>query len=163
VLLPAIWWGWTPAGKWVTFQSDPVANLKIVALPVVVLSLTSSAYVARFVRSAMIEALSSDYVRTARAKGLVEFRVVFGHAFRNCMLTVLTVIGLQTGLLLGGTIFVESIFGIPGLGRLAFEAISARDFQTMQAVTVLFAFWFITVQLLVDISYAWIDPRIRYG
>jgi peptide/nickel transport system permease protein len=162
VLLPAIWWGWTPAGKWVRLGTDPLANLKIVALPVIVLALGSAAYVARFVRSAMIEALASDYVRTARAKGLPRRAVVFSHAFRNCLLTVLTVIGLQAGTLLGGTLVVESIFGIPGFGRLAVEAITARDYQTMQAVMVLFALWFILVQLLVDIAYAWINPRIRY-
>jgi peptide/nickel transport system permease protein len=163
VLLPAIWWGWTPAGKWVRFGTDPIENLRIVILPVLVLSLTSSAYIARFVRSAMIEAMQSDYVRTARAKGLKSYQVVMVHAFRNSLITVLTVIGLQAGILLGGTIFVEAIFGIPGLGRMAYESIQGRDYQTMQAVTVVFALWFITVQLVVDVSYAWLDPKIRYS
>jgi peptide/nickel transport system permease protein len=161
VLLPAIWWNWTLAGRWAGWE-DPVGHIRNVLLPAAVLALGSAAYVSRVVRSSMIEALSSDYVRTARAKGLRARNVVLSHAFRNCLLTTLTILGLQAGILLGGAVVVESIFGVPGLGLMAQQAVIARDFQTLQALTVIFAIWFISVQLVVDVLYAWIDPRIRY-
>ena len=161
VLLPALWWGQTYAGNWVGW-SNPLLHIRVTLLPAVVIALTSAAYVARVTRSSMLEVLYTDFIRTARAKGLAE-RVVLGrHILRNSMLTVLTILGLQAGVLLGSAVIVESIFGVPGLGLMAQQAVIARDFQTLQAVTVLFAFWFITVQLLVDIAYAWVDPRIRY-
>ena len=162
VTLPAIWWGWTPASNWVGITEDPLAHTKLVLLPAIVLSVSSAAYVARIVRSSMIEALSSDYVRTARAKGLKERAVIFDHVLRNSLLVLLTVLGLQAGALLGGAVVVESIFSVPGLGSMASQAVLARDYQTLQALTFIFAAWFITVQLVVDVAYAWVDPRIRY-
>jgi peptide/nickel transport system permease protein len=162
VILPAIWWGRTYAGDWVGWE-EPITHVRVIVLPAFVIALTSAAYVARVTRSAMLEVLYTDYVRTARAKGLAERVVIARHILRNSMLTVLTILGLQAGVLLGGAVIVESIFGVPGLGLMAQQAVIARDFQTLQAVTVLFALWFITVQLLVDISYAWVDPRIRYS
>ena len=160
VLLPALWWGFTPAGDWVGW-SDPITHMRVVALPAVVLAVTSAAYVARVTRSTMIEVLFSDYVRTARAKGLAS-RVILGrHVLRNSLITVLTLVGLQAGVLLGGAVVVESIFAVPGLGLMAQQAVVARDFQTLQALTVLFALWFISIQLFVDLLYAWVDPRIR--
>jgi peptide/nickel transport system permease protein len=162
VTLPAIWWGWTPATTWVGLTADPLEHLKLVLLPASVLAVGSAAYVARIVRSSMIEALTSDYVRTARAKGLHERVVIWVHVLRNSMLVVLTVLGLQAGVLLGGAVVVETIFSVPGLGSMASQAVLARDYQTLQALTFIFAAWFITVQLLVDVAYVWVDPRIRY-
>ncbi|MGE5596317.1 MAG: ABC transporter permease [Hyphomicrobiales bacterium] len=162
VTLPAVWWGWTPASNWVGWTQDPVEHLKLVLLPATVLAVGSAAYVSRIVRSSMLEALYSDYVRTARAKGLKERAVIFAHVMRNSMLVVLTVLGLQAGVLLGGAVVVESIFSVPGLGLMASQAVLARDYQTLQALIVIFAAWFITVQLIVDITYAWIDPRLSY-
>lgn len=161
VLLPALWWGWTPAGDWVGW-SDAGTHLRLLFLPASVLAVGSAAYVARIVRSSMIEELASDYVRTAHSKGLALRRVMSRHVLRNSMLTVLTVLGLQAGVLLGGAVVVESIFSVPGVGLMASQAVVARDFQTLQALTVLFAAWFITIQLAVDIAYGMIDPRIRY-
>lgn len=162
VTLPAIWWGWTPASDWVGLSADPFEHLKLVFLPAIVLAVGSAAYVARIVRSSMIEVLYSDYIRTARAKGLHERAVIFVHVMRNSLLVLLTIVGLQAGVLLGGAVVVESIFSVPGLGSMASQAVLARDYQTLQALTVIFAAWFITVQLIVDITYAWVDPRIRY-
>jgi peptide/nickel transport system permease protein len=161
VLLPAIWWGWTPARSWVGW-SETGTHLQLILLPASVLAVGSAAYVARIVRSSMIEALTSDYVRTAHAKGLAMRQVITRHALRSSMLTVLTILGLQAGVLLGGAVVVESIFSVPGVGLMASQAVVARDFQTLQALTVLFAAWFITIQLIVDVAYCVIDPRIRY-
>jgi peptide/nickel transport system permease protein len=127
------------------------------------LAVTSVALVARLVRSSMLEILSLDYVRTARAKGAGERRVVVRHAFRNALLSVVTILGLQFGTLLGGAVVTEIIFAWPGLGRLIVNAISQRDFPLIQGSVVLVAISISFMNLLVDLSYAWINPRIRYG
>ena len=160
VLLPAIWWGWSPPISW-NGWGDPWNQFQVVFFPAIVLAVTSAAYVSRIVRSSMIEVLFSDYIRTARAKGLKERIVIGRHVMRNSLLTLLTILGLQAGVLLGGSVVVESIFSVPGLGLMASQSVLARDFQSLQALIVLFAAWFITIQLLVDIAYGWIDPRIR--
>jgi peptide/nickel transport system permease protein len=160
VLLPAIWWGWTPPTNWAGW-GEPWTQFQVIIFPAAVLAVTSAAYVSRIVRSSMIEVLFSDYIRTARAKGLKERIVVGRHVMRNSLLTLLTILGLQAGVLLGGSVVVESIFSVPGLGLMASQSVLARDFQSLQALIVLFAAWFITIQLLVDIAYGWIDPRIR--
>lgn len=162
VTLPAYWWGWTPVKQWKTLGDDPLQNLALLLLPALVLAVSSSAYVARIVRSSMLEVYYSDHVRTARAKGLPERRVVWAHVFRNSLLTLLTVIGLQFGLILGGSIVIESIFTVPGMGSMAAKAVADRDHQTIQAVTVTIAACFLLITLLVDVAYAWVDPRIRY-
>lgn len=162
VYLPAYWWQWTPAKQYKSIGEDPVQHFVLLLLPALVLALTASAYVARITRSAMLEALASDHVRTARAKGLAERRVVLAHVFRNSLIPLLTVIGLQTGLILGGSIIIEDIFQIPGMGQMAGRAVFDRDYQTVQAVAVVIATVFALVTLVVDITYAWVDPRIRY-
>jgi peptide/nickel transport system permease protein len=161
IYLPANWWGWTPVRDWVSFSRDPVGNVTLLVIPAAVLAIGSSAYVARIVRSSMIEALYSDYVRTARAKGLGEFVVVMRHVFRNAVLTLLTVIGLQFGLILGGSIVIEQLFAIPGMGSMAAKAVLDRDHQTIQAVTVTMAAVFLVITLIVDVLYVWVDPRLR--
>ncbi len=162
VILPSYWWQWTPAQKFTTISEDPVKHFVLLVLPALVLALTASAYVARITRSSMLEALTSDHVRTARAKGLRESRVVFDHVFRNSLIPLLTVIGLQAGLILGGSIIIEDIFSIPGMGQMAGRAVFDRDFMTVQAVTVVIAAVFMFITLIVDVTYAWVDPRIRY-
>jgi peptide/nickel transport system permease protein len=161
VSLPAIWWGWTPATNWVGW-SDPWEHVQLVIVPALIIAVTTASYVARIVRASIVDSLGSDYVRTAYAKGLSSRVVVHRHVLRNSMLTVLTVLGLQAGSLLGGAVVVETIFSVPGLGLMASQAVVARDYQALQLLTVLFAGWFITVQLLVDVAYAAVDPRIRY-
>ncbi|WP_322797260.1 ABC transporter permease [Tepidiforma sp.] len=161
IYLPANWWGWTPVKQWRGFTDDPTGHLGLLLLPALVLAISASAYVARIVRSSMIEAFYADYVRTARAKGLHERRVVWLHVFRNSLLTLLTVIGLQFGLILGGSIVIEQLFAIPGMGSMAAKAVLDRDHQTIQAVTVTIAASFLLVTLVVDVLYAWADPRLR--
>ncbi|MFN0094538.1 MAG: ABC transporter permease [Dehalococcoidia bacterium] len=162
VVLPSYWWQWTPAQKFTTISEDPVKHFVLLFLPALMLAITASAYVARITRSSMLEALTSDHVRTARAKGLRETSVVFNHVFRNSLIPLLTVIGLQAGLILGGSIIIEDIFSIPGMGQMAGRAVFDRDFMTVQAVSVVIAACFMTITLVVDVAYAWVDPRIRY-
>ena len=131
-------------------------------LPVATLAVGQSALIARLTRSSMIEVLSTDYVRTARAKGLAHRRVLIGHALKNTLIPVITVVGLSVGGLLGGAVITESIFGLPGVGRLAIDSISNRDYPMIQGTVILVAASFVFVNLIVDIIYAFVDPRIRY-
>lgn len=133
-----------------------------IALPAFALSTIPAAIIARITRSAMLEALGQDYIRTARAKGLTELRVVSRHALSNALLPVVTVIGLQTGFLLSGAVLTETIFAWPGMGRWIVSAISANDTPVVLGGVLVFATVFVLINLLVDISYAWLDPRIRY-
>lgn len=132
-------------------------------LPAVTLALPSVALVARMTRSSLLEVLGEDYVRTARAKGLAEPVVLLGHALRNALIPVVTVIGLQFGQLLGGAILTETVFAWPGLGRLVVLAIFARDYPLLQGIVLIFALSYVVVNLLVDLAYAWLDPRITYA
>ena len=132
-------------------------------LPSVTLAAFSVALIARMTRSSMLEVLGNDYVRTARAKGISERRVIFQHALKNAFIPVLTVIGLQFGTLLGGAVLTESVFGWPGLGLLLLDSISARDYPTVQGVVLVFATIFILLNVLVDVLYAYLDPRIHYA
>jgi ABC-type dipeptide/oligopeptide/nickel transport system permease component len=130
-------------------------------LPSVALSTIPMALIARMSRSSMLEVLGQDYIRTARAKGLTQRSVVLKHAFRNSLLPIVTVIGLSLGGLLGGAVLTETVFGLSGIGRALFDAITARDYGIVQAFTVVIAIFFVILNLLVDISYAYLDPRIR--
>jgi ABC-type dipeptide/oligopeptide/nickel transport system permease component len=130
-------------------------------LPSVALSTIPMALIARMTRSSMLEVLGQDYIRTARAKGVTKSGVVLKHAFRNSLLPLVTVIGLSLGSLLGGAVLTETIFGLSGVGRTLYEAITARDYGIVQAFTVVIAVFFVVLNLIVDISYAYLDPRIR--
>jgi peptide/nickel transport system permease protein len=144
-------------GNWAVLK-DALTHL---ILPTVALSTISLSIIARMTRSSMLEVLRQDYIRTARAKGLIERWVIFKHAFRNALLPVVTIIGLQLGTLFAGAVLTETIFSLAGVGRMLFEAITARDFPVVQAFTVVIAISYVLVNLLVDLSYVFIDPRIR--
>lgn len=144
-------------GNWKVL-GDAIQHL---ILPSLALSTIPMALIARMTRSSMLEVLGQDYVRTARAKGLPFSGVVVKHAFRNALLPVVTVIGLSLGALMGGAVLTESIFGLSGVGRIMYESITARDYGIVQGFTVVIAVFFVIVNLLVDISYAYLDPRIR--
>ncbi len=135
--------------------------IKHLILPAVALSTIPLAIIARMTRSSMLEVLRQDYIRTARAKGLIERLVILQHAFRNALLPIATIIGLQVGILFSGAVLTETIFGLAGVGRMLFEAITARDFPIVQAFTVVIAIIYVFINLLVDLSYVFIDPRIR--
>ena len=153
---------WLPISGYVDPLEEPWAGLRSLALPAITLGLALAAVVTRTLRSSMLEALAEDYVRTARAKGLGEGQVVVRHALRNALIPVVTVIGLQLGTLIGGAVITEYVFALPGVGRLVVDAVFARDYPLVQGVVLLIAVGFIVSNLLVDLVYGWIDPRIRY-
>jgi peptide/nickel transport system permease protein len=153
--------GWLPAGGYVPFREDPLGNLEHMLMPALVLGLGLSAVLMRQMRSAMLDSLGADYVRTARAKGLSEWSVVGKHALRNSLITVTTVLGLQLGALISGAIVTEQIFGIAGFGRLTVDSIAQRDYALLQGVVLVVAIGYVVVNLLVDLLYSFINPRIR--
>jgi peptide/nickel transport system permease protein len=164
-LLMIIWFsvdlGWLPSGGYVPFREHPVANLEHMIMPAIVLGTGLSAVVMRQMRSAMLDSLGADYVRTARAKGLSEWSVVGKHALRNSLITVTTVIGLQFGALISGAVITETIFGIAGFGRLTIDAVSERDYALIQGVVIVAAAGYVLVNLAVDVLYSLLNPRIR--
>jgi peptide/nickel transport system permease protein len=146
------------AGRW-----DQLWTVtKHLLLPSIALGTIPMAVIARMTRSSMLEVMSSDYIRTAKAKGLGPFFVVYGHALKNAFIPVLTVIGIQTGSLLGGAVLTETIFAWPGVGRYIYEAISSRDYPVIQSGILIVAFFFVVINLIVDLLYAVFDPRISY-
>ena len=164
IFIPSELWGYSPPfGGAISFFDDPWDNLRQFVPPATVLALASAAGIMRLTRSSLLEVMRSDYIRTARSKGLRETRVVNRHALKNAMIPVITVLGLQVSTLLGGTVIIEFIFGLNGLGSLVFTALIRRDYQVVQSMTLYIGAVVILMNLLVDISYAWLDPRIRYS
>jgi peptide/nickel transport system permease protein len=163
----AAWFSWSPpnfaTGQVTGFFDDPVKNLETLVPPALVLSVGIAAVIMRLTRSSMLEVMRNDYIRTAYSKGLRERAVVWRHALKNAMIPVATIIGLQIGGLIGGSVLVESVFGLNGMGRYLVESIVTRDLQVVQALVLIFATAFVLINLIVDLAYAWLDPRIRYG
>lgn len=162
ILIFSLTLGWLPPLGWVSPGRDLVAWAQSLVLPSVTLGVAIAAVVMRMTRASLLEVLELEYVRTARAKGLAERRIVLGHALQNALIPVVTVVGLQAGALLGGAVITETIFALPGVGRLLVDAIFQRDFPIVQGVVLFLAVNFLVVNLLVDLTYAWLDPRIRY-
>jgi peptide/nickel transport system permease protein len=163
ILLFSLRLGMLPPAGFVPVQDSLWANLKNMILPSLSLGLVLAAAITRIVRSSMLEVLNRDYIRTARAKGLSERIVTYRHALRNALIPVVTVVGLQFGTLLGGAVIIEQVFSLPGVGRFALEGINLRDYPVVQGAVLLIAAAFILVNLLVDVIYSLIDPRIRYS
>jgi peptide/nickel transport system permease protein len=161
-LLFSLTLGWLPVQGYVPLTTNVVDNLAHMILPAVALGLARCAILTRLVRASMLEVVKLDYVTTARAKGVVEFLVVNKHALKNALIPTITVLGLQIGFLIGGAIVIEAVFGIPGLGTFGVQAITKRDYQQVQGFILIVALMFVFSNLLVDISYAYFDPRIRY-
>lgn len=155
--------GWLPPAGYVPFTEAPLDNLRHMLLPAASLGLILAAATTRIVRSSLLETLARDYVRTARAKGLRERTVTYRHALRTALIPVVTVVGLQFGQLLGGAVIIEQVFSLPGVGRFALEGINLRDYPIVQGAVLLIAGAFVVVNLIVDVLYAVIDPRVRYG
>ncbi len=158
VYLPA----WPTIG-YVPFAEDPWGNLARLVLPIIAVSLPMIAGLSRILRSSLLEVLSLDYIRTAKAKGLGQRVVLYKHALRNALIPVITIIGVQLGYLLSGVVVIEQVFAIPGLGRLIIGAISERNYPLVQGVILVVTAVFVLVNLLVDLTYAWIDPRVEYS
>jgi peptide/nickel transport system permease protein len=150
------------AGNYVDLIVDPVANLKQMIFPAITLGFAATADVMRTMRSAMLEELGQDYSRTARSKGLRERAVIVRHCLRNAWIPVITIVGLEIGYLFGGAIIVESVYALPGVGRLLLDAIGQRDYAVVQGTILLIALSFVLVNLLTDLAYAWVNPRIHY-
>jgi peptide/nickel transport system permease protein len=163
ILLFSLRLGMLPPAGYVPVQDSLLENLKNMILPSLSLGLVLAAAITRIVRSSMLEVLNRDYIRTARAKGLAERVVTYRHALRNALIPVITVVGLQFGTLLGGAVIIEQVFSLPGVGRFALEGINLRDYPVVQGAVLLIAAAFILVNLLVDVIYSLIDPRIRYS
>ncbi|MCX6021449.1 MAG: ABC transporter permease [Chloroflexi bacterium] len=161
VVLPAIWFRWTPPLRYVAFTDDPVANITQLMIPAMILGSLLAATVMRMTRTMMLEVMRQDYVRTAWAKGLTERAVVMRHALKNALIPVVTIMGLQVAFLIGGTIILESIFSLPGMGRLMIDAINFRDYPVIQGINLVVGIWVVGVNLIIDISYGFLDPRIR--
>ena len=161
ILLVSVRLGWLPASGFVPLTEDPVANLKRMLMPALVLGTGLAAVLMRQTRNAMIEVLSADYVRTARAKGLAQAAVVVRHALRNGLIPVVTILGLQMGALMSGAVVTEQIFVLPGFGRLIVESVFTRDYPLVQGVVLITASSYVLINLLVDVSYTVLNPRIR--
>jgi peptide/nickel transport system permease protein len=162
VLALLFWFGYKAPILVVHLWEDPWQNFQLIIGPALVLGLAQGAYIARMARSCLLEVIREDYVRTARAKGAVERAVVLRHALPNALLPVITISGVLLGFVLGGSVAVEQAFGVPGLGRSLVTAIIERDIIVVQNLVLLYALIFVAVNVLVDLSYAWLDPRVRY-
>ena len=164
LLIPLSLWGYAPQlGSAIDFFDDPVGNLRQFVPPAAVLALASAAGIMRLTRSSLLEVLRADYIRTARSKGLLESIVISRHALKNSLIPVVTVLGLQVAALFGGTVIIEQIFALPGVGRYFFQALLTSDYPVVQSLTLYIGAIVVLLNLLVDISYAWLDPRIRYS
>jgi peptide/nickel transport system permease protein len=163
IVSASIAWKWVPPMRFTPFLRDPLANLSQFIIPAVILGFALSASVMRMTRSMVLEVLREDYVRTAWAKGLHESAVISRHVLKNAMIPVVTIMGLQLSALLGGAVIMESIFVLPGMGRFLIDAMTWRDYPVVQGINLFFATGVIVLNLLIDLLYAFLDPRIRYG
>jgi peptide/nickel transport system permease protein len=163
ITLPSIWWRWTPPLVYTRLQDDPGKNLGQMIIPAIILGIALSGTVLRLTRAQMLEVLRQDYVLTAAAKGLDEWAVVFRHALRNAFIPVLTLLGLEVAIVVGGAVVIENVFALPGVGRYLLEGIQYRDYPVIQAVNLMFATVVVLTNLFVDLLYSWIDPRVRYA
>jgi peptide/nickel transport system permease protein len=162
VIYPSIWWGWSPPMQLIPFAKDPIGNIGMFVLPAAVLGITMTGGTMRMTRTMMLEVLRQDYIRTAWAKGLKERVVVIRHAMRNALIPVITIIGMQIPMVIGGSVIIEQLFNLPGLGRLMLTALQERDYPTISGINLFVAVFVIIINILVDLSYGWLDPRIHY-
>ena len=162
MIYPAIWWGWSPPMEHMPFTEDPWSHLGILVIPSLILGTALSASTMRLTRTMMLEVLRQDYIRTAWAKGLKERAVVLRHAIKNALIPVVTLVGLQLPLVVGGAVIMENLFNLPGLGRLLVDALTDRDYPVVSGVNLFFACVVLLNNLFIDLLYAYLDPRVRY-
>jgi peptide/nickel transport system permease protein len=162
VVLPAIYFKWTPVWTYVAFTTSPLENLKIMIVPALVFGVTRAGPIMRIMRSALLDVLRQEYIRTAWSKGLSERTIVLRHALKNAMIPVISLVGLQMPLYIGGSVIIEAIFRLPGVGLFFFEALTRLDYPVVQSVNLIVAAMVVGLNLLIDVSYAFLDPRIRY-
>ena len=162
MIFPAIWWGWSPPMQLIPFTEDPLGNLGMFIIPSVILGTAMSAATMRMTRTMMLEVLRQDYIRTAWSKGLKERVVIIRHAIKNALIPVVTLVGLQLPILVGGSVIIEEIFVLPGIGRLFLEALEWRDYPVVSGINLLFATAVVGINLMIDLIYPFLDPRVRY-
>ncbi|MBA7484966.1 Glutathione transport system permease protein GsiC [subsurface metagenome] len=162
IVFPARWWGYMPSIMLIPFTEDPIGNLEMFIIPAIILGMLMSGGTMRMTRTTMLEVLRQDYIRTAWAKGLRERVVVLRHALKNALIPVITVIGYQVPVLIGGAVVIEEIFNLPGIGRLLINAINGRDYPIVSGVILLFALGLVLINLMVDLTYGYLDPRVHY-
>ena len=162
VVLPSIWFRWTPVWTYVPFTTDPIANLKIMLVPALVFGVTRVGPIMRIMRSSLLDVLRQDYIRTAWSKGLPERAIVLRHGLKNAMIPVVSLVGLQMPLYIGGSVIIEAIFRLPGVGLFFFEALTRLDYPVVQSVNLIIAALVVGLNLAIDLTYAYFDPRIRY-
>ena len=163
LLYPVLWWGWAPPLEWVPFTEDPLENLEMFLIPSLILGTAMAAATMRMSRTMMLEVLRQDYIRTAWSKGLKERVVVIRHAIKNALIPVVTLIGMQLPLLVGGSVIMEEIFNLPGIGRMFLDALDRRDYPVVQGVNLFLSAFVMLNILLIDMIYPYLDPRVRYS
>ena len=162
MLYPAIWWGWSPPMEWVPFTDDPLGNLGVFIIPSLILGTSMAAMTMRMTRTTMLEVLRQDYIRTAWAKGASEKAVILLHALKNALIPVVTLVGMQLPILVGGSVIMENMFNLPGLGRLMVAALQDKDYPVISGVNLFFGTAVMLIVLFIDLTYLYLDPRIRY-
>ena len=163
MVYPAIWWGWSPPMRLIPFTEDPLGNLGVFLIPSLILGTATAASTMRMTRTMMLEVLRQDYIRTAWSKGLNERVVIMRHAIKNALIPVVTLIGLQLPILVGGAVIMENIFNLPGLGRLMVNALESRDYPVVSGVNLFFGTAVLGINLMIDMIYPYLDPRVRYS
>jgi len=162
IVYPARWWNWTPSMEYIRFIDDPGGNLLQFIIPSAIIGMVMSGTTMRMTRTMMLEVLRQDYIRTAWSKGLTEKVIVIRHALKNALMPVITIVGMMVPMLIGGSVILEQIFALPGVGRWVLDAVNTRDYPIISGLNLVIAIVILGCNLLVDLSYAWIDPRIRY-
>jgi peptide/nickel transport system permease protein len=162
IVFPSIWWGYSPSIMLIHFAEDPIGNLKMFIVPALLLGMAMSGMTMRMTRTMVLEVLRQDYIRTAWSKGLRERVVIYRHALKNALIPVITPIGLQIPVMIGGTVIMEQIFQLPGMGRLLINATIDRDYTLISGELFVFSFGLVLINLVIDLAYAWLDPRIHY-
>ena len=163
MIYPAIWWGWSPPMEYIPFTEDPLGNLGMFLIPSLILGTAGAASTMRMTRTMMLEVLRQDYIRTAWSKGLNERVVVMRHALKNALIPVATLVGFQLPILIGGSVIIEQIFVLPGIGRLLVSALSQREYHLVSAINLMLATAVIVINLMIDLIYPYLDPRVRYS
>ncbi len=162
IIFPAIWWRWTPPVEYIPFVKDPLGNTIQFAIPGLIMGLSFSGSLMRMMRTLMLEVLRQDYIRTAWAKGLSERVIIMRHAFKNALIPVVTIVGMGLPGLVAGAVITEQIFNLPGMGRYLFDAVNRRDYPIISAVNLVLATLILLCNLFVDLTYGWLDPRVKY-
>jgi len=162
IVYPSIWWNWAPAMEYIPFPSDPARNMLQFIIPAAIMGMVMSGTTTRMTRTMMLEVLRQDYIRTAWSKGLTERTIIFRHALKNALMPVVTLVGMMLPVLIGGSVILEQIFGLPGIGRLLIQAVNRRDYPVISGVNLVLASFVLIINLLVDLTYGYLDPRVRY-